>query len=73
MLGFAYSVGSTFLLSNGFLCYAKAGKFDQVLLVYFFYSISTALTDRPKKKLVQFMSEYALSMISSRSFIVSCL
>ena len=38
-----------------------------------FAFISIALGDRPKKTLVQFMSENVLPVFSSRNFMVSCL
>ena len=41
--------------------------------LFIFVFISIALGDWPKKTLVQFMSENVLPMISSRSFMVSCL
>ena len=40
---------------------------------FIFVFISIALGDWPKKTLVQFMSENVLPIISSRSFVVSCL
>ena len=40
---------------------------------FIFVFISVALGDWPKKTLVQFMSEGALPMISSKNFMVSCL
>uniref|UniRef100_A0A8D0YAF9 Uncharacterized protein n=1 Tax=Sus scrofa TaxID=9823 RepID=A0A8D0YAF9_PIG len=41
--------------------------------LFIFAFISIALGDRPKKALVQLMSENILPMFSSRSFMVSCL
>ena len=41
--------------------------------LFTFSFISIALGERPKKTLVQFMSENVLPMFSSRSFMVSCL
>ena len=41
--------------------------------MFTFSFISIALGERPKKTLVQFMSENVLPMFSSRSFMVSCL
>ena len=41
--------------------------------LFIFAFISIALGDWPKKTLVQFMSENVLPIISSRSFVVSCL
>ena len=41
--------------------------------LFIFAFISTALGNRPKKTLLQFMSENILPMFSSKSFMVSCL
>ena len=51
----------------------KSLQFDQGLFVYFCFLFLFALGDRPKKTLVQFMSENVLSMLSARSFMVLCL
>ena len=49
----------SFPFVDGFLCCAKASKFDEVPFVYFSF-ISIALRDWPKKILVQYMPETAL-------------
>ena len=55
-----------------FLCYEKVtGLIRSHLFIFVF--ISVALGDWPKETLIQFMSENVLPMISSRSFMVSCL
>ena len=53
---FSHSVCYYFVY--GFLCFAKAYKFDQVPFIYIFISI--ALWDLSKKTLVQFLSENIL-------------
>ena len=68
---FSHFVGCPFF--NGFLCWAKSWTFDCIPFVYLFIFISIALGDWPKETLVGFMSENGLSMLSSRSFIVSSL
>ena len=59
-----------------FPCFAKACFsffFHLVFSFVYFCFISVALGDWPKKTLVWFMSENALPILSSRSFIVPCL
>ena len=69
---FSDSVGCLFIfvLCYGFLCYSKARKFDRSQWFIFGF-ISTALEDWPKKIFVWLMSETALPMFSSRSFMMS--
>ena len=71
---FSQSIGCDFLCS--FLCDFLCSKILTNLIrshLFIFAFISAALGDEPKKTLVQFMSENVLSVISSRSFRVSCL
>ena len=44
-----------------------------LFIICLFAFISFALEDRSKNISVQFMSEYVLSVFSSKSFMVSCL
>ena len=57
----------------GFLSCAKVYKFVFRSQLFIFAFISIALGEWPKKTLVQFMSENVLPMVSSRSFMLSCL
>ena len=60
----------SFFFLGGFLCYAKAFKFDWAHLFIFAF-ISFALGDRSRIILLQFMSKSVLPIFSSRSFVVS--
>ena len=64
--------GLSFCFIYGFLCYEKVTSLIRSHLFIFVF-ISVALGDWPKETLLQFMSENVLPMISSRSFMVSCL
>ena len=69
---FSHSVGCPFGLFMVSLSCAKVCKFDKVPLAYFCF-ISIALVGWPKKTSARLMSENVLPMVSSRSFMVSCL
>ena len=70
---FSQSLGFVlFCFVNAFLSCAKAFTFNWVPFVYFAF-ISFASGDWSKKIFLWFMSENALSMFSSRSFMVLCL
>ena len=69
---FSHSINCLFILSVvSFAVQKLAGLIRSHLFI--FVLISTAFGGWPKKTLVQFMSDNVLPMISSRSFIVSCL
>ena len=69
---FSHSLSCLFFFFNDFLCSAEACKCDQVPFFIFGF-ISITLGDWPKKTKVQFMSENIFPMLSSRSFMASCL
>ena len=60
-----------FCFVDGFLCYAKAFKFNCVPCVYFCFCFHYSRMQIQKKILLQFISKSVLLMFSSRSFIVS--
>ena len=68
---FSQSIGCLFvLLMVSFAIQKLVSLISSHLFIFAFISI--ALGDRPKKLLVQFMSENVLPMFFSRSFMVSC-
>ena len=68
---FSHSVGCLFILFVSFAVQKLLSLIRSHLFIFVFISI--ALGDWPKKRLVWFMSEDVLPMISARSFMVSCL